>query len=157
MRHRWNLNPCRQSPMDFESISLTTRTQCLDIALLALPQQFCTVRILGVCMMFMATTNFQTSADFERQPSVHKCLPSNPKIMSHFVCDCVFMHLQSNSKVSAASEDRTRVSAFFSIMGHSHWFFFPGNAENKPWFNKRVTFSYSCRIYTKSMPRFPRS
>jgi hypothetical protein len=28
-RHRGDLNPCGQSPMDFESISLTARTQCL--------------------------------------------------------------------------------------------------------------------------------
>ena len=27
-RHRGDLNPCGQSPMDFESISLATRTQC---------------------------------------------------------------------------------------------------------------------------------
>ena len=29
-RHRGDSNPCGQSPMDFESISLTARTQCLD-------------------------------------------------------------------------------------------------------------------------------
>ena len=29
-RHRGDSNPCGQSPMDFESISLATRTQCLD-------------------------------------------------------------------------------------------------------------------------------
>ena len=28
-RHRGDSNPCGQSPMDFESISLTTRTHCL--------------------------------------------------------------------------------------------------------------------------------
>jgi hypothetical protein len=28
-RHRGDSNPCGQSPMDFESISLTARTQCL--------------------------------------------------------------------------------------------------------------------------------
>ena len=28
IRHRGDLNPCGQSPMDFETISLTTRTQC---------------------------------------------------------------------------------------------------------------------------------
>ena len=28
-RHRGDSNPCGQSPMDFESISLATRTQCL--------------------------------------------------------------------------------------------------------------------------------
>ena len=28
-RHRGDSNPCRQSPMDFKSISLTARTQCL--------------------------------------------------------------------------------------------------------------------------------
>jgi hypothetical protein len=28
-RHQGDSNPCGQSPMDFESISLTTRTQCL--------------------------------------------------------------------------------------------------------------------------------
>ena len=27
-RHRGDSNPCGQSPMDFESISLTARTQC---------------------------------------------------------------------------------------------------------------------------------
>ena len=29
-RHRGDSNPCGQSPMDFESISLATRTQCLE-------------------------------------------------------------------------------------------------------------------------------
>ena len=29
MRHRGDSNPCGQRPMDFESISLATRTQCL--------------------------------------------------------------------------------------------------------------------------------
>ena len=29
-RHRGDSNPCGQSPMDFESISLTARTQCHD-------------------------------------------------------------------------------------------------------------------------------
>ena len=29
-RHRGDSNPCGQSPMDFESISLAARTQCLD-------------------------------------------------------------------------------------------------------------------------------
>ena len=28
MRHRGDLSPCGQSPMDFESITLTTRSQC---------------------------------------------------------------------------------------------------------------------------------
>jgi hypothetical protein len=28
-RHRGDSSPCGQSPMDFESISLTARTQCL--------------------------------------------------------------------------------------------------------------------------------
>ena len=28
-RHPGDSNPCGQSPMEFESISLTTRTQCL--------------------------------------------------------------------------------------------------------------------------------
>ena len=32
MRHRRDSNPCGQSPMDFESISLATRTQCLSIS-----------------------------------------------------------------------------------------------------------------------------
>ena len=31
-RHRGDSNPCGQSPMDFESISLTARTQCLACA-----------------------------------------------------------------------------------------------------------------------------
>ena len=31
-RHRGDSNPCGQSPMDFESISLATRTQCLEVA-----------------------------------------------------------------------------------------------------------------------------
>ena len=31
MRHRGDSNPCGQSPMDFESISLTARTQCLKV------------------------------------------------------------------------------------------------------------------------------
>ena len=29
MRHQGDSSPCGQSPMDFESISLATRTQCL--------------------------------------------------------------------------------------------------------------------------------
>ena len=32
MRHRGDSNPCGQSPMDFESISLTARTQCLEVS-----------------------------------------------------------------------------------------------------------------------------
>ena len=32
-RHRGDSNPCGQSPMDFESISLATRTQCLCFAI----------------------------------------------------------------------------------------------------------------------------
>ena len=32
MRHRGDSNPCGQSPMDFESISLAARTQCLCVA-----------------------------------------------------------------------------------------------------------------------------
>ena len=31
-RHRGDSNPCGQSPMDFESISLAARTHCLDRA-----------------------------------------------------------------------------------------------------------------------------
>ena len=30
-RHRGDSNPCGQSPMDFESISLAARTQCLNV------------------------------------------------------------------------------------------------------------------------------
>ena len=30
-RHRGDSNPCGQSPMDFESISLAARTHCLDL------------------------------------------------------------------------------------------------------------------------------
>ena len=36
MRHRGDSNPCGQSPMDLESISLATRTQCLANATLGM-------------------------------------------------------------------------------------------------------------------------
>ena len=36
-RHRGDSNPCGQSPMDFESISLAARTQCLEASVLELP------------------------------------------------------------------------------------------------------------------------
>ena len=45
-RHRGDSNPCGQSPMDFESISLATRTQCLVAPAI---QQCLEAHSCGVC------------------------------------------------------------------------------------------------------------
>ena len=47
IRHRGDSNPCGQSPMDFESISLTSRTQCLVVK--ARNIRPCTTRSCWIC------------------------------------------------------------------------------------------------------------
>ena len=72
-RHRGDSNPCGQSPMDFESISLATRTQChvhfhLQSSLFASKSKFCWRILLSkfggqesITTLFLSA---QTSGDF---------------------------------------------------------------------------------------------
>ena len=48
LRHRGDSNPCGQSPMDFESISLATRTQCLGLKAIVDKPSFFSVVLAGV-------------------------------------------------------------------------------------------------------------
>jgi hypothetical protein len=64
IRHRGDSNPCGQSPMDFESISLTARTQCLVVK--ARNIRLCTAR-----RCWMRDSSAPMSAYVPSAPRIH--------------------------------------------------------------------------------------
>ena len=93
-RHRWDSNPCGQSPLDFESNSLTTRTQCL-VCVLRIPKGF----KLALCHCFAAVGKKVTAVGFEPTPFRTSALSWRLRPLGHAVADdCASYENQQNLK-----------------------------------------------------------
>ena len=89
MRHRRNSSPCGQSPMDFYSISLATRTQCLAACHSRLPPK------LLSCLHVFAAIVFVGSGE---QCFKSACLPASGGawiIVCQHRATCAAMSLQT--------------------------------------------------------------